>query len=154
MQFTLHCRNPPYFYTDMLTTEQKQKIASCKALQGMSIMDVVNTERFIVNLEKYMKAQRDDRAAIRSSYDAMRKLGGAKGMKIPAHVCDRVLMLPANVFAMEYLKVIAYSSEKSASEREYIRQLGQQAYNLTTAQYVCDEFPELHDVFFPKTNQN
>lgn len=134
--------------------ETRNKIASCKALQEMTVADLCATVRFRDNLAAYMTAQRTDRDAIRKSYDAMRKLGGAKGYKLPAHPIDRVINLSVEDFAVEYLAVIANASKRPVAERRYIQQLGQQAYNLTVAQYVVDEYPELEPVLIPKLKTN
>ena len=128
-----------------------KKIERCKALQEMTVADICATVRFRDNLATYMIAQRTDRKAVRASYEAMRKLGGAKGYKLPAHPIDRVIDLTVEQFAAEYLDVLSKKSERPLAERQYIRQLGQQAYNLTVAQYVVDEYPELADELIPKT---
>ena len=137
-----------------MKAETRNKIASCKALQEMTVADLCATVRFRDNLAAYMTAQRTDRDAIRKSYDAMRKLGGAKGYKLPAHPIDRVINMPVDDFAVEYLAVIANASKRPVAERRYIQQLGQQAYNLTVAQYVVDEYPELADELIPKSKSN
>lgn len=134
--------------------EIQNKIASCKALQGMTVADVIATVRFRDNLEKYINAQREDRKSVQSSYEAMKKMGGAKGYKLPAHVIDRVSDLSTEEFAQEYARVLSGKSTRSAAERRYIIQLGQQAYNVTIGQYVCEEFPEMESVFFPKVKAN
>ena len=137
-----------------MKAETRKKVASCKALQEMTVADLCATVRFRDNLAAYMTAQRTDRDAIRKSYDAMRKLGGAKGYKLPAHPIDRVINMPVEDFAVEYLAVIANASKRPVAERRYIQQLGQQAYNLTVAQYVVDEYPELADELIPKSKAN
>ena len=137
-----------------MKAETRKKVASCKALQEMTVADLCATVRFRDNLAAYMTAQRTDRDAIRKSYDAMRKLGGAKGYKLPAHPIDRVINMPVEDFAVEYLAVIANASKRPVAERRYIQQLGQQAYNLTMAQYVVDEYPELADELIPKAQAN
>lgn len=134
--------------------ETIKKIERCKVLQEMTVADLCATVRFRDNLATYMTAQRTDRKAVRASYEAMRKLGGAKGYKLPAHPIDRVIDLTVEQFAAEYLAVLAKKSERPLAERQYIRQLGQQAYNLTVAQYVVDEYPELADELIPKTKAN
>ena len=135
--------------------ETLKKIRACKALQGLTIMEVTNMPKFLDNLSAYMSAQREDRKAIKSSYEAMKRVGGAKGYKLPAHPIDRVIMMSAKDFAKEYGKIVVGGvSMRSAAEREYIRQLGQQAYNLTIAQIVCEEFPELQDELIPKSKAN
>lgn len=137
-----------------MKNEIQQKIASCKALQNVTVEQLCQSDRFRDNLAAYMNAQREDRKAIRASYDAMRKLGGAKGFKIPAHPIDDLMSLSVDDFAREYLNVISKCSKRPAAERQYIRQLGQQAYNLTVAQIVINEFPELESVLIPKNNAN
>ena len=137
-----------------MKAETRKKVASCKALQEMTVADLCATVRFWDNLAAYMTAQRTDRDAIRKSYEAMRKLGGAKGYKLPAHPIDRVINMPVEDFAVEYLAVIANASKRPVAERRYIQQLGQQAYNLTVAQYVVDEYPELADELILKSKSN
>ena len=138
----------------MLDKETQQKIASCKALSGKTVEELIATERFRNNLAAYMKAQREDRKQIRASYEAMRKAGGVKGYKLPAHPIDRVIDLSVDDFAAEYMSVIAKMSKRPHAERRYIQQLGQQAYNLTVAQIVVEEYPELESVLIPKAKAN
>ena len=130
------------------------KIQSCKALAGKTVEELIATERFRNNLAAYMQAQREDRKQIRASYEAMRKAGGAKGYKLPAHPIDRVIDLSVDDFAAEYISVIAKISKRPHAERRYIQQLGQQAYNLTVAQMVVEEYPELESVLIPKAKAN
>lgn len=134
--------------------ETLQKIRSCKALQDKTIFDVVALPRFVENLAAYWTAQKTDRDAIRKSYDAMRKMGGAKGYRIPAHPIDDLAQLTVDDLAVEYAKVVAGGSTRNHAERLYIRQIGQQAYNLTVAQYVVDEYPELANELLPKSKSN
>ena len=138
----------------MIDKEILQKIKSCKALQEMTVAELCATVRFRDNLAAYMTAQKEDRKVTRESYETMRKLGGAKGFKIPSHPIDRVATLSVEEFANEYLAILSKSSARPFAEREYIRQLGQQAYNLTVAQYVVDEYPELADELIPKSKSN
>lgn len=132
--------------------ETLKKINTCKALRTATVADIVRGERFRDNLSAYMAAQREDRAQIRASYEAMKKVGGAKGYKLPAHPVDRVIDMATEDFAEEYLRVIQHKSDRPAAQREYIFQLAQQAYNLTVAQIVCEEYPELTDELLPKEN--
>ena len=134
--------------------ETLQKIRSCKALQGKTIFDVVALPRFVENLAAYWTAQKTDRDAIRKSYAAMRKMGGAKGYKIPAHPIDDLATLTVEELAIEYAKVVAGGSTRNHAQRKYIRQIGQQAYNLTVAQMVVEEYPELEPVLIPKSKAN
>lgn len=134
--------------------EIQNKIQSCKALQDKTVLDIINSERFHTNLAAYWEAQKEDRKAIRKSYDAMRKLGGVKGYKIPAHVIDDLQGLSVNELAEEFLLVIRKESRRPVAERTYIMQLCQQAYNLTISQIVVEEFPELKEILIPKPKQN
>lgn len=134
--------------------DTQRKIESCKALQGKTVEELIATDRFRNNLAAYMTAQKEDRKQIRASYEAMRKLGGAKGYKLPAHPIDRVIDLSVDDFAAEYMAVIARVSKLPVAVRRYIQQLGQQAYNLTVAQYVVEEYPELEPVLIPKAKAN
>lgn len=134
--------------------ETLQKIRSCKALQGKDVADIIAMPRFLENLGAYWTAQKTDRDAIRKSYDAMRKMGGAKGYRIPAHVIDDLAGMSVADLAVEYAKVVAGGSTRNHAERLYIRQIGQQAYNLTIAQIVVDEYPELANELLPKSNSN
>ena len=138
----------------MLDKETKQKIASCKALQGKTVEELSATDRFRNNLAAYMTAQKEDRKQIRASYEAMRKLGGAKGYKLPAHPLDALEILTTEELAIEYAKVVAGGSTRGHAQRKYIRQIGQQAYNLTVAQMVVEEYPELEPVLIPKAKAN
>ena len=133
-----------------MKNEILQKIRSCKALQGKDVADIIAMPRFLENLGAYWTAQKTDRDAIRKSYDAMRKMGGAKGYRIPAHVIDDLAGMSVADLAFEYAKVVAGGSTRNHAERMYIRQIGQQAYNLTIAQIVVDEYPELEPELFPK----
>ena len=131
-----------------------EAIRNCKALQGMTVEDVINSERYLNNLAAYIKAQRDDRKAIRASYDAMRKVCGASGYKLPAHPIDKTMDMSTAEFADEYKRIIAKTSALPAAQRAYIFQLGQQAYALTVAQIVSEEYPELRDKLIPKSKAN
>lgn len=134
--------------------ETRKKVASCRALQGMTVRELCETERFRENLAAYQKAQREDREAVRASYKAMRKLGGAKGYKLPSHPIDHVIMMSTEMLAKEFTAILAGKSSLPLSQRRYIEQLADQAYNLTVVQYVVEEFPELEEELLPKAKNN
>ena len=136
----------------MTVKEIQTKIESCKALQGKTVEDLIETPRFRENLAAYMTEQRETRKAARASLKAMEKLNGP--MKLSAHPIDRVINLTVDQFADEYKRVISRESSRSRAVRQYVEQLGRQAYNLTVAQFVIDEFPELEPILLPKTNAN
>ena len=131
--------------------ETLQKIRSCKALQDKTIFDIVSMPRFAENLAAYWTEQKETRKTAIASYEAMHKLGGAKGYKLPAHPIDDLMDLSLVDLATEYTLILSGASKRPFAERQYIKQLGQQAYNLTVAQYVVDEYPELADELIPKS---
>jgi len=132
----------------------QEKIKQCKALQNMTVEDIIKTDRFRDNLAAYWTAQKEDREAIRKSYEAMRKAGGAKGMKIPAHPIDHLRNLTTDDLAFYYIQIFAKRCLLPAAQRLYIQQICGQAYALTVAQYVVDEFPELESELLPKKKAN
>ena len=134
--------------------ELQEKIKQCKALQNMTVEDVIKCDRFSNNLAAYWTAQKEDRKAIRKSYEAMRKVGGAKGMKIPAHPIDQLSKLSTDDLALFYIQIMAKRCVLPASQRLYVQQICGQAYALTVAQYVVDEFPELESELLPKKKAN
>ena len=135
-----------------MNKEIQHKISQCKALQGKSIMDIIATTQFLDNLAAYITEQRELRKTARASYSALHKLGGARGMKLESHPIDHTIGWSTDEFALEFARVIAKTSVRPAAVREYVRQLGQQAYNLTIAQIVVEEFPELESVLIPQSN--
>ena len=141
-------------FSKSMKKDIQEKIRKCKALQGKSILDIIQTDRFRDNLAAYWTEQRETRSKAEASYKALAKLGGPKGMKLPSHTVARLAGLSVVDMAVEYAKVICGHSERSNAERIYIKQLGQQAFNRTMIQYVLDEFPELSDELNPKTNEN
>ena len=135
-----------------LPTKVKNKIKTCQALKGKTVFEVIRTQEYQDNLTAYLKCQREDRASIQSSYDAMKKLGGAKGYKLPAHVIDHFKDWEAKEFGLEYMRILQQRSGCSADERTYIIQICQQAYNKTVADFVVAEFPQLKKYLYPKAN--
>lgn len=123
----------------MLKKSTIDAIRNCKALQGKTVADICQTDAFLKNLKKYIKAQKEEREMAKNTI--------AKGFRLPAHVIDRIqvigLMDSPTLFAKEYCKILNKESELASIEREYIWQLGQQAYNLTIVNAVVKEYPEL-----------
>ena len=132
--------------------EVLKKIESVKALQGKTVQDITEMPEFRENLAAYWKAQKDDRESIKASYQAMHKLGGAKGYKLPAHTIDHLAAMTVDELMVEFCNILASRSTRPAAEREYIMQLCMQAYNLTIANLAVAEFPELKKELFPKAN--
>lgn len=132
----------------------QNKIKSCKALRGKSVYDVIAMQRFVDNLAAYWTEQKETRKTAIASYQAMRKLGGPKNYKLPAHPIDDLAALSVDELAIEFTKVLSGYSKRCHAERLYIKQIGQQAYNLTVAQLIVAEFPELEDELIPKAETN
>ena len=126
---------------------------SCAALAGKSVRDVVCSSRFLENLSAYWTEQREARRSVEASYRAMHKLGAPKGYRLPSHVVCRLMGLTAAEMASEFLDVLSGVSPRSNAEREYIRQLGMQAYALTVSQYIVDEHPELAGELLPEPDE-
>ena len=141
------------YKTALNVLKNVDKIRSCKALQGMTVEQLINGERFQHNLAAYLTEQKETRKTAIASYKAMHKVGG-RGWKLPAHVIDHFMEWTVERFSAEYINVIAGRSKCTHAERQYIEQLGQQAYNLTVAQYVVEEYPELEPALLPKSNAN
>lgn len=138
----------------MNSTEIRKKVAGCKALQGKSVGDILSSPEFLDALDHYFKAQVEDWRAMRLSFNTARKLGGAKGMKIPSHALDKLVEWPTARIVEEYTAILEGRCDLPAQQREYIGQIGMQAYNYTIGKIVVAEFPELEEFFFPKTNKN
>ena len=128
-----------------LTPEQKMR--SCKALQGKSVLDICMLDGFLSNLEAYVKQQRAERQI---ALDHAQKFGGDK-MHAPAHPIDKTLDWSIEDWRQNFLEVFNKQSKLPSSVREYVRQLGVQAYNVTVANLVILEFPELREYFFPNS---
>ena len=124
-----------------------EKVKQCKALQGKSVVDVMDMREFQDNLAAYWIQQAQSREQVERNYKLMCK-------KVPAHPIANLMNLSVSQLIMEYLAVINGTSTRTSSERLYIKQLCQQAYNLTVAQIVCKEFPELEPELLPKAKAN
>ena len=142
------------YKTALSVIKNVDKIRSCKALQGVTVEQLINGERYRNNIAAYLKEQQETRKTTVASYKAMHNLGGPKVYKLPAHVVDHFLDWTVDKFIAEFINVLAKRSELSFAERQYIEQLGKQAYNLTVAQYVIEEFPELETELLNKSNSN
>lgn len=124
--------------------EAVKKIRSCKALQGKSVADVCGYSGFLSNLEAYINAQREER---RIALDHAAQFGGGK-RHAPAHPIDKTMEWSAEQFRDEFVRVLGKTSNQPKAVREYVEQLGKQAYNVTIANIVILEFPELRGYFF------
>lgn len=124
-----------------------EKVRQCKALKGKSVVDVMDMRQFQDNLAAYWTQQTESRKQVENNYRLIEK-------PVPAHPIAKLKNLSVKQLMMEYLAVINGTSTRTSSERLYIKQLCQQAYNLTVAQIVCKEFPELESELLPKAKAN
>ena len=124
-----------------------EKIRACKALQGKTILDICLLPGFLSNLEAYVNAQREER---KIALDHAAQFGGGK-YHAPAHAIDKTMEWDMERWRDEFMAVLNKSSVQPAAVREYVRQLGMQAYNVTMANIVLLEFPELREYFFGKS---
>ena len=124
-----------------------EKVRKCKKLQGKNIVDVMDMRQFQDNLAAYWTQQRESRLQVERNYKLITK-------PVPAHPIANLMNLSVKQLMLEYLAVINGTSTRTSSERTYIKQLCQQAYNLTVAQIVCKEFPELEPELLPKAKAN
>lgn len=123
------------------------KVRKCKKLQGKNMVDVMDMRQFQDNLAAYWTQQRESRFQVERNYKLITK-------SVPAHPIANLMNLSVKQLMLEYLAVINGTSIRTSSERTYIKQLCQQAYNLTVAQIVCKEFPELEPELLPKAKAN
>ena len=130
------------------------KMKACKALAGKTVLDVLEMPEFAANLGKYFEAQKAEWQAARKSLEVQRKIAGTNRLRLPAHTLDKLIEWDNERLRKEFVAVVQKTSTSSHAVREYVGQLGMQAYNVTVANFVVAEFPELSDFFFPKTNKN
>ena len=119
-----------------------EKIAA--VLGGRSIYDICKLGGFRSNLEAYVKVQREDRQVVR---EQEAKLGGGK-YHAPAHAIDKTLDWSLDEWEEQAIKVFYKASDLPKSVRDYVYQLGKQAYNVTCANLVINQFPEMRRYFF------
>ncbi len=134
-----------------MTKEMIKKIRECKALKDKTIGDIVELQEFEKNLEMYMNEQLDALKKADMMSERTKRLYPRIGLKRPRHVIDRLkekgVFAGVESFKCAFIDEINMKCHYSANERKYIEQLGMQAYNLTVAQIVCKEFPEMSKDF-------
>lgn len=128
----------------------KNRIKTCKALQGKTIFDILKMDEYRSNLEAYIRCQREDREKTIASYKAMKQLN--ENAKLPAHVIDHFEKWQTDDYIYEYMRILQSKSGCSHEERRYLLQICQQAYNKTVADFVVAEFPQFKKYFYPKAN--
>lgn len=133
-----------------ITNRVREKIKTCKALQGKTIFDILKSDDYKTNLEAYITSQREDREQTIASYKAMRKLNTKA--KLSTHVIDHFANWETTDYIYEYMRILQSKSGLTHEERRYIKQICLQAYNKTVADLVVAEFPQLNKYFYPEAN--
>jgi hypothetical protein len=107
------------------------------------------SEKFQQNFTAYWNSQKADRQAAIASANAM----GAKirGFKVPAHAIDAFMKDSVGDMIIDYAMVLSGQSKRPVRERIYLKQLGDQAYMKTIAEYLIEEFPYMEEELMPKT---
>ena len=113
-----------------------EKIASCKALQGKTIGDILEMDRYTAVLTAILDEQKSTRRAAR-------KAAHEAGLKLKSHVVDRFLGMPEGEFRKEFILVLEHASGRPFRERQYIEQVGRLALKQTIESYIIEEYPEL-----------
>jgi len=123
------------------------KVRECKALQGKTVVDVIEMAEFKDNLAIYWAQQRESRKQVEKNYKMIAK-------QVPAHPIAQIMNFSVDDMAFNYIQILMGKSLLPSSTRKYITQLCQQAYHLTIAQIICKEFPELEPELLPKAKAN
>lgn len=135
----------------MMTEETKAKMMQTAALKDKTVGDILNSDLFKTNIAAYLKAQREDRTKAKEYIRSM-----AKQVKFriwpKSHVIDRLDYLTPDNFASYFAKVLEHRSSLPKSEREYIEQIGRQAFNKTIADFAIAERPELENEIYSSNN--
>lgn len=120
----------------------EEKIRACKALQGKTVADICQMPGFLANLSAYVEVQRAEWKKLREFAESQ------PGKRAKAHPMDTTIGWTDEQWRYEFMAVLNKTSHQSSAVREYIRQLGMQAYNVTVANLVILEFPDLRSYFF------
>lgn len=118
-------------------------------LDGKSVSDVLKMQEFITNLAAFINEQKMTREAVLQQRKKIIEAG-----KYPApekrpcidRVIESGLMKSATDFGVEFEKVLNRTSEHPQAIREYIRQLGMRAYQLTIEQFICEANPDMDEL--------
>lgn len=118
-------------------------------LNGKTVFDVLDMPEYTTNLAAYMNEQKMTRDAVLQQRKKIIEAG-----KFPApekrpcidRVIEMGLMENAEDFTLEYAKVLNGVSEHPQEIREYIRQLGLRAYQLTIEQIICEVNPDMAEL--------
>lgn len=134
--------------------EYKRRIAAHdfkdpKKLIGKTFFAVLLMPEFATNLTACIDEQVKTREQVKKAIAEIRKKG--KRVADTRTDLDRLiemgLMVDAGDFAVEFANVIAKESKLPNSLREYVRELGMRAYNMTIHQFIREANPDLDDLY-------
>ena len=128
----------------MTDKEFQQRLSEVQCLRECSVFDVIMSDTFLKRIGVRLEAQKQLRLA-------SRKAIAGKG-RLLAHTVDRFMNHTAEEMRDNYLTVVGKTSKRPASERKYIEQLGNLAYNDTIREMVVAECPDLEEEFNKRTN--
>lgn len=132
----------------------KAKIMQTAALKDKTIADILETDVFKKNIAAYLKAQREDRSKAKEYIWKMAK-HVRNNIWPKSHVIDRLDYLTPDNFAFYFGRVLEHRSRLPKSERDYIDQIGRQAFNKTIADIAIAERPELElEIYSSLNNQS
>lgn len=130
-----------------MKAETIDKMHRCTALNSKTVEDILALPRFRDNLSAYWRSQKDMRKSVLQMWKE-------KGFRAKTHVIDKLLTLNVEDIIEAWKAIYKNASSLPRNQRQYISQLVRQAYNLTIAEIVCEEFPELRDELLPKSKSN
>lgn len=139
--------------TKRLPEEKKALIEKMsKALEGKNIGDILDSEEWRQNISAYLSSQRNDYKKAKEQAEQLMK----RGFKVKSirHTLENLDFLTSENFGQYYADCLAKSSSLNAASRNYILQLGGQAYNKTVIDLTIKAFPETRDAFYPPKQNN
>lgn len=134
--------------------EYKRRIAAHdfkdpEELKGKTLFAVLLMSEFETNMTACIDEQVKAREQVKKAIAEIRKQG--KRVADSRTNLDRLiemgLMADAGDFAVEFAKVIAKESKLPNKLREYVRELGMRAYNMTIHQFIRKANPDLDDLY-------
>lgn len=121
----------------MTQSELQEKLKQVDFLRDKTVMDVIFTDEFLEKLNVYFEQQKSLRKEVQKVW---------KG-HAPAHTVDKFMDYTTEQMRDAYLLVLNKTSELSAAQRLYVKQLGGMAYNEVVKSEAIKQFPELKAYF-------
>ena len=119
-------------------------------LDGKSVFDVLVMPEFEIIMVDCIKEQTELRKGYLQAIEELKK----KGKYVPPTnrpVIDRVqesgLLADAGTFIVEFANVLSKSSKQPKEIRDYVKQLGMRAYNMTVEKFICEADPKMAKLY-------